>query len=187
MDLLVSLWLPIVASAVAVWIAAAVVWMVLPHHRGDTSALPDENAFISAVRSLNIPPGRYTFPHCADRAMQKDPEFQRKWKEGPAGEFNLWRPVSMGRNLALTFLVYLVISFAVGYIAAFTLRPGDSFAHVFQVTATAGILGHAFGHLPGGIWFQHGRNAILATLIDGVAFGLIVGLIFALFWPGAGG
>lgn len=185
MDLLPSLWLPILLSAVVVWIAAFVAWSFLPHHARDWTGLPDEGAFINAIRSLGIPPGRYCFPHCADRRMRKDPEFQRKWKEGPAGEFNLWRPVNMARNMALTFVVYLVIGFLVGYLAAATLQRGDSFGRFFQVTATAGILGYAFGHIPHAIWFQHGRNSILSTLADGVVYGLLTGLVFALLRPAA--
>ena len=79
----------------------------------------------------------------------------------------MWRQVNMGRNLMLTFLVHLLISFFVGYIASASL-------------ASAGVLGHAFGPLPNGIWFQHGRNAMIACLADGVAYGLITGAVFAL-------
>lgn len=184
MDMLLSLWLPIALSAVAVWIASAIAWTVLPHHSGDMKGLPDENAFIAALRQLGIPPGRYGFPHCGSHKAGKDPEFQKKWKEGPAGELTVWRQVNMGRNLLLTFLVHLLISFFVGYIASASLARGASFGEVFQIAATAGVLGHAFGHLPNGIWFQHGRNAMIACLADGVAYGLITGAVFALLWPG---
>jgi hypothetical protein len=52
-----SLWLPIVLSAVFVWLASALVWMVLPHHRSDWKGLPDEEAFRAAVNPQDVPRG----------------------------------------------------------------------------------------------------------------------------------
>ena len=44
-----SLWLPILLSAVAVFVASSVVWMLLPHHRDDFAGLPDEEAVRDAL------------------------------------------------------------------------------------------------------------------------------------------
>ncbi len=35
MEPLLDLWLPIVVSAVIVFVASFLAWMVLPHHKGD--------------------------------------------------------------------------------------------------------------------------------------------------------
>jgi hypothetical protein len=180
-----ALWLPILASAAAVWIAAALAWMALPHHRKDHKSLPDEKAFTDAIRSMGIQPGSYVFPQWPSGEQKKDPEFTKRWEEGPTGMLSVWPKANMGRNMALTFLVYLAVSFFIGYIAAAALQPGAGFSPVFQLTGAAGILGYCFAFLPGAIWFNHSPRATLTCFLDGIAFGLITGLVFALLWPAA--
>ena len=50
MEFIASLWLPIVLSAVAVFIASFVAWMLMPHHKGDWKGFPDEPALAEAIR-----------------------------------------------------------------------------------------------------------------------------------------
>lgn len=180
----VQLWLPILLSAVAVWIASAIIWMALSHHQGDHRALKDEAAFADAVRALKIEPGNYGFPHCGGHAQRNDPEFMKRWEAGPVGLLSVWGPIKMPRNMILTFLVYLVVSALIGYLGMAALPSGAGFAKVFQVLGCAGVLAYSFAFIPNGIWFgQYGR-ALLMSVIDGIAYGLITGLIFAWRWPG---
>ncbi len=48
MEILVQFWLPILASAVVVFLASSIAWMVLPHHKKDVKTLPDEKAGVLA-------------------------------------------------------------------------------------------------------------------------------------------
>jgi len=184
MEQLIDLWLPILLSAVAVWVASALAWMVLPHHHKDMGPLPDEDAFIASLKAQGVKPGSYSFPHCADHASRKDPELMRKWKEGPAGFMTILGQVNMGRNMVLSLLVYLVISVFVGYVSSQARAPGEGFADVLQITATTGIMAYLFGWMGGAIWFGMPKNAWISNTIDSVAYGLITGLIFAALWPG---
>lgn len=184
-SLFTHLWLPVLASAAAVWIASAVVWMFLPHHRNDWKRLPDEDGFIGAVRGLNIPPGMYGFPHFGSHGECNSPEAREKWKTGPVGLLNVWNPnVSMGRNMLLSFLVYVVISVFIAYLGAITIGAGVPFLRAFQVFGTAGVLAYSFSFIPSGIWFQRGRSNVTCVL-DGIAFGLITGAVMAALWPAA--
>jgi hypothetical protein len=62
--------------------------------------------------------------------------------------------------------------------------PGPaSFAKVFQVAATAGILAYCFSFIPTAVWFGSYKRTIVATFIDGIVYGLITGAIFAWRWP----
>jgi hypothetical protein len=185
MEQLIDLWLPILLSGVAVWFASALFWMVLPHHHKDMGPLPDEDAFIASLKSLGVTPGSYSFPHCADNAARKDPELMRKWKEGPAGFMTIMGKMSMGRNMVLSVLVYLLVSVFVAYLASEAREPGAGFGDVFQVAASAAIMAYLFGWMGGAIWFGMSKNAWIANVIDSVAYGLITGAIFALMWPGA--
>ncbi|HET7109995.1 MAG TPA: hypothetical protein VFI41_03915, partial [Gemmatimonadales bacterium] len=60
-----SLWLPILLSAVAVFIVSAVIHMALQFwHRNDFRTVPNEDAVMAALRPFDIPPGDYIVPQC---------------------------------------------------------------------------------------------------------------------------
>ena len=97
-----SLWLPILLSAVAVFIVSAIVHMALQFwHRNDFRKLPNEDAVLAALRPFDIPPGDYMAPQCDTMAEMKSPEFLAKWKAGPAfvATFFPRRDMSMGPQL----------------------------------------------------------------------------------------
>lgn len=185
MELFVQLWLPIIASAVAVWMLAAMAWTALPHHKGDFSKLAGEDALMDALRPMNIPPGNYMFPKCSHKEAQS-PEFKAKWERGPAGTLSVWpSTMNMAKPMILSFLVYLAASVLIAYVGSMTLPAGTGFSKVFQVLGTAGVLAYCFGGLPQGIWFRAYPRAMVACFIDGVVFGLATGAIFAWLWPAA--
>ncbi len=184
MSMLASLWLPILVSPAAVWIAGAVVWMALPHHKNDFGKLPDEEGFRGYITSAGIPPGNYGFPEFCSHAEANSPEGRKKMESGPMGTLSVWGPMSMGRNMLLTFLVNLAVSVLIGYVGAAAIPPGASFGHVMQVLGTVGVLAYSFAFLPNGIWFQHSPRAMAMCVIDGIAYGLITGAVFAALWPG---
>ena len=70
---LTSLWLPIVLSAVLVFVASSLVHMLLGWHKGDYPSLPDEKRFADAVRPLAIPPGDYMVPRPGSMAEMRSP------------------------------------------------------------------------------------------------------------------
>ncbi|MFM9995239.1 MAG: hypothetical protein ACKVU4_05500 [Phycisphaerales bacterium] len=197
MDFLAHLWLPILLSAAAVWVAGAIVWMALPHHKGDFARLPDEDGFRAFVRTSAIPAGSYGFPDFGSHADANSPEGKKKFAEGPVGTIIVWGKISMGRNMLITFLVHLVVSALIGYVgwAALphgppTLGPGggvagSTFAHVFQVLGTVGVLAYSFAFIPNGVWFGQRSRAIVMCILDGVVYGLITGAVFAAMWPTA--
>jgi hypothetical protein len=179
--MLSQLWLPIVASAAAVWIVSALAWMALPHHKKDHDALPDEKGFQDYLKSAGIGPGVYGFP---DFKNCKGEEAKAKWASGaPMGLLTVWGRISMGRNMLLTFLVYLVVSVFIAYLGAAALSRGDSCRHVFRVLGTAGILAYSFAFLPNGIWFGMKPRTMVLNVIDGIVYGLVTGAIFAWLWP----
>ena len=58
-----ALWLPILLSAVIVFIVSALIHMALPIHKSDYRKLPDEERVLDALRSAGVTPGRrYHFP-----------------------------------------------------------------------------------------------------------------------------
>lgn len=188
MDFLPALWLPILLSAVAVWITAAMVWMVMPHHKQDFIGLPDEDGFMEYLRKSGIPPGNYGFPDARTREAMQSDKVQKAWKDGPVGHLSVWKtPLTMGDKMVGTFLVYLVVSVLVAYLTRVAL-PGSGTgaatgAQVFRVAGTAGMLAYCFSFIPNAIWWGSYKRTIVANVIDGVLYGLITGAIFAWLWP----
>jgi hypothetical protein len=185
METFAKLWLAIPVSAAAVWFWSFLSWAVLPIHSKDWAKLPDEDGVLRRLREANIPPGHYGFPKMT-HAEAKKPEMKAKWEAGPTGVLTVWRQkVSMPANMALTFGVFLAVSFLTGYVASETLPPGASFARVMQIVGTIGVVAYTFSFLPNMIWFQASRTTKLSCMFDGVVMGLIMGAVFAAMWPAA--
>ncbi|HJU72404.1 MAG TPA: hypothetical protein VJ717_01565, partial [Gemmatimonadaceae bacterium] len=60
---LTSLWMPILLSAVFVFIASSIIHMVLRYHSSDFAKLPQEDQVLGALRPLNIAAGEYMAPY----------------------------------------------------------------------------------------------------------------------------
>ncbi|GMV26771.1 MAG: hypothetical protein AMXMBFR58_28020 [Phycisphaerae bacterium] len=179
-----SLWLPIVVSAAAVWIVSAIMWMVMPHHRNDQVRLPDEKAFMDFVRSQGIPPGNYAFPDCKTAAARNAPEVKEALDKGPMGTLSVWKPpMKMGPKMVATFVVLLIVSAIIGYLAALTIDPKPAAMRVLRVVGTAGILAYTFGGVCNMIWFGAYTRTIIASIVDGIVYGLVTGLVFMWLWP----
>ncbi len=183
MDFLIALWIPILASAVGVWIVSALCWTAIGHHNKDTAPLPNEQEFISTIKRMNIPTGNYGFPDF-QKCKGKSKEEQKLMMANPMGLLRVWAPVGMGANMVLTFLTFLVVSTIVAYLGWASLKhTGETFGHIMQVLGTAGVLAYCFSSFPNDIWFQRSKRAILTNFIDGVVFGLLTGAVFAWLWP----
>jgi hypothetical protein len=180
-----ALVLPIIVSAVAVFVLSAIIHMALKYHASDFAGLPNEDAVRTAIRSGNPPPGQYFFPHAREMSEMKTPEMQKKLAEGPNGMLVLRAPgmVSMGSSLLKWFLFVLLVSCVIAYVACHTLQLGSSPRHVFRVIGTVGFLAYAMGHVPEAIWYGRSWSATLKDVFDGLIYGLATGAVFALLWP----
>jgi hypothetical protein len=183
MTLLLSLWLPILLTTVALFFASFLAWAVLPHHKPDLRKWPDEERLRAFVRDSGASPGEYLFPLVQDHEM-KDPEAVKRYETPPWGMLGVWpaKP-SMGANMAKTVLFFFVVTALIGYVGAAGLAAGASFGQVFQLVGTTAILAHTAGGVCREIWFTRPLRAKLMDALDGLAYGVITGLIFAWLWP----
>lgn len=180
---LTSLWLPILLSAIAVFIASSLIWTVVQYHNKDWHPLPNEEAARQALKGTA--PGQYSVPHAADGKARRSPEWQQKFKEGPAAMMVVYPTGSMGMGRQLTqwFIYCLVISLFVGYVAAATLPSGTEYLKVFQITGTTGLLAYAGSAAAGSIWFGHTWARTSKDILDGLVYGLLTAGIFGWLWP----
>jgi hypothetical protein len=184
MEFLTTLWLPILLSAAAIWVISTIVGMALPHHKQDWIGIPDEDGFMDYIRRSGIKPGNYLFPDFRSREALKSEKVETALKEGPVGHLSVWKtPVTMGGKMAATFIVYLVVSTLIAYLTRVALPGAADFARVFQIAGTAGILAYCFSFIPNAVWFGSYKRTIIASVIDGIFFGLVTGAIFAWRWP----
>lgn len=180
---MLSLWLPIVASGVALFFASWLAWMVLPHHKKEWTGMANEDVVVGAIRNGGVAPGQYVFPFASCSADMGSAEHKAKMQAGPNGSLIIWPgPCNMGVNLLCTIIFFSVVSFAIAYLAAMVIPPTNDRWFVFRFVATAGIIAYGSANILNGIWF--GRKMI-GDIMDGIAYGLITGAIFAWLWPAA--
>lgn len=180
---LTSLWLPILLSAVAVFVASSLIWMVVQYHNSDWQKLPDEEGTRSALKG--IPPGQYSLPHAADNKARQSEEWQAKYAEGPAAMMVILPrgSIKMGKQLGQWVVYTLVISTLVAYVAGTTLPAGSDYIKVFQVVAAVATLAYAGSVAAGSIWFGHTWGRTVKDIVDGVVYGLLTAGIFGWLWP----
>lgn len=181
---LLDLWLPIVLSAVIAFVASFVMWMVLPIHKPDIKPLPDEKGFFGAINPLNLKPGHYMFPNCGSGEDMKSDAFKAKWKAGPWGTINvLGTAPNFLRNLAVTFLEMLVISFVVAYLGTMALHRGDDYMHVFRFIGAAAILGYVLGGFGCDTFMGRPARFQLTNALDSLIYALLTAGVFGWLWP----
>lgn len=182
-----ELWLPILVSAVFVFLASSVIHMALPIHKADFAKLPGEDDIMETMRKNGVGPGGYMCPCPADMKDMGSPEMLAKYAAGPVGFFYVLPngPPAMGKSLVQWFLYCLVVGLFVGYIGTFSLAPGADFQIVFRVTGTAAFLGYALGVVLDSIW--KGQSWIVSGkfLFDGTVYTLVTAAAFGWLWPGA--
>jgi hypothetical protein len=185
MSAFIALWLPTLVSAVAVFILSSIFHMVLPWHRSDYPALPNEPAVLDALRPLNIPPGEYMAPRPADGADMKSPEFLEKMNRGPVITLNVQKPgmVGMGRPLGLWFLYLVIVAALAGHIAYLAFHETGDSHDVFHTVGLASFLGYVAALWQGVIWYRRPWLAVLKSTIDGTVYAVATGMIFVYFWP----
>ena len=181
---IISLWLPILLSAVFVFIASSIVHMVLKYHQSDFKQLPSEDEVMEALRRFNIPPGEYVFPRCNDAKEMKEPAYQEKLDKGPVafmtvidGDFG------MGKSLVLWFLYCIVIGVFAAYVAGRALEPGAAYMEVFRFAGAAAFGGYALALLQNSIWYKRAWSSTLKSMADGLVYALLTAGTFAWLWP----
>src|SRR5579864_8344601 len=150
------LWLPILLSAVIVFVASSLVHMVLPWHKNDYPKMPNEDLVLEALRPFAIPPGDYMVPRPAGGQEMRSVEFQEKLKRGPVMVVTVMPNgmMSMGRNLALWFLYALVVGLFAAYVAGRALPAGTDYPHVFRFVGATEFIGYTVALWQMSIWYR---------------------------------
>ena len=187
MEFLVELWLPILLSAVFVFIASTILHMLLPIHKGDYRKLPGEESVLAAMREQGVQPGEYMFPRTDSMKDMCSPEMVEKFRKGPVG-FVTIKPsgdCSMAKGLIQWFVYSLLVSVFAAYIAANTLHPGDPYLSVFRITGAVAFVAYAFAYIQNSIWKGVPWCSTFKYVFDGLIYGLVTAGAFGWLWPAA--
>ena len=182
---LVSLWLPILLSAVFVFVVSSIIHMFLPYHRSDFGSVPDEDGLRDALGKFNIPPGDYVIPHAGSPEVMRSPEFQEKTEKGPVAFMTVLpngRP-SMGGSLAMWFAYCVIVGTFAAYVTSRAVEPGDPYLSVFRFAGCTAFVGYALALLQNSIWYKRNWAATLKSVFDGLIYAVFTAGTFGWLWP----
>ena len=185
MATLSAFWLPILVSAVLVFIASSIIHMFLPYHRSDYEAVPQEDRVADALREAGVTPGQYIIPHAASAQAMKDPEYQTKRQKGPVAFINVHAPggASMGQNLMLWFVFLLVVGYFAAYVTGRALSPQSEYLEVFRFAGATAFACYGIGLWPNAIWYTRAWSSALKSTFDGLVYALLTAGVFGWLWP----
>lgn len=183
MEFLTTLWLPILLSAVFVFIVSSVIHMVLGYHASDYQKVPNEDQVIDKLRDLNIPPGHYSIPKAESMKNYNSPEFQARLAKGPNMMISVHKPgVSMSSNLIKWFGFLLLVNIFVAYVSSHTISPGTEYLKVHQVAGCVAFMGYGLGLFQDAIWGGKSWGATWKMVFDALVYGLVTGGTFGWLW-----
>ncbi|MBS1783910.1 MAG: hypothetical protein JST24_00620 [Acidobacteria bacterium] len=182
---LAHLWLPILLSAVFVFIASSLIHMALKWHNSDYHGFSNEDEVRAAITKGSPTPGQYTLPYCADHKDFGTEAMKTKLKEGPVG-FMILRapgPMTMGPMLFQWFLYILLVSVFAALVLVHVFAPGADYKHIFHVTALVCFMTYAFGLIPMGIWWGQPWRSVMKGMVDGLIYACVTAGTFGWLWP----
>ena len=180
-----ALWLPIVLSAVLIFIVSSVIHMMSPWHKNDYPKLTNQDQVMEVLRPLNIPPGDYFIPRPDTREQMRDPAFLEKVKRGPVMVFTVLPQggISVGKNLIAWLVYLLVIGILAAYVAGRALRAGAPYLSVFRFAGVTAFIAYTLALWQMSIWYARSWKTSFKITVDGLIYGLLTAGVFGWLWP----
>ncbi len=181
-----TLWLPILLSAVFVFIASSIIHTVLTYHYKDFKKVPDEDKLMDVLRGFNIPPGEYAVPYSGSPKEMNSPEYKEKTKKGPVLLMNVWETgdPALGKSLVQWFIFTVIVGIFAAYVAGRALGPGAEYLAVFRFAGVTAFACYTLASWPESIWFKRSWGRTVKGTIDGLIYALLTAGTFAWLWPG---
>ena len=177
---IMSLWLPIVASAAAIWLFSALVWTVFPWHKSDFEKVADQDAVRAALQGNA--PGYYSVPYYCNKSQDDaaQAELKSQYDEGPVAFITVtpsgWP--QMGGRMARIFLYYLLVGCVCAYFVSRTLAADAAYLSVFRIAGTTAFCSYGMAYFQDSIWFGRPWSLTAKSLFDALLYALITGGMF---------
>lgn len=185
MNALLSLWLPILLSAVVVFVISSLVHMVFKWHASDYNGFANEDAIRAAINAGKASPGRYVIPHCKDMKDMADPAMVKKYQEGPIVQMTIGPSgvPNMGKYLGQWFLWSLVVAAVAGWLAAKVYGLGAPALGAAKLSAVITFIAYGFGTVTESIWMMRPWSSSAKYLLDSALYAAGTGAVFLWLWP----
>jgi hypothetical protein len=181
---LTALWLPILVSAVLVFVASSLIHMASPWHKSDYPKLSNEEQVMDALRPLSVPLGDYMMPRPSSRQEMTSAAFQEKFRRGPVMMLTMMpSEMSMTRNLSLWFAYCVVVGVFVAYITGLALAPGTAYLRVFRVAGATAFVGYSLALWQMSIWYRRAWSTTIKSTVDGLIYACLTAGAFGWLWP----
>ena len=182
---ILELWLPILLSAVIVFVVSSIIHMASPWHKNDYPRMPNEDQVRNALRPLAIPPGDYMIPRPASSQEMKSPEFAEKLRQGPNMVVTVMPagPFSMRSNLIQWFLYAIVVSAFAAYVAGRALPAGAPYLSVFRFVGVTAFIAYSVALCQMSIWYRRSWSITAKATVDGLIYALLTAGTFGWLWP----
>lgn len=181
-----ALWLPILVSAVAVFVVSSIIHMTPLWHKTDYPRYASEDRVLDALRSLNIPPGDYMMPRPSSSAEMRSPEFKEKLKRGPAVTMTVFPPWSgsMVGNLSQWFGYCLLVTIFAAYVTGAALPAGTATpGAICRFGSTTAFIGYSVALWQMSIWYRRAWSMTLKATFDGLIYAFVTCGVFIWLWP----
>jgi hypothetical protein len=180
-----ALWLPILLSAVFVFILSSIIHMMTPWHKGDFKQLDNEDQAMDALRSLDIKPGEYMVPCPTSRGDMKSSEFKEKMAKGPVMKMTVFPAGQrgMGKQLILWFLYSIVVGVFAAYVTSRAVPAGADYLQVFRFAGVTAFIGYCVALWQKSIWYGRPWGTTFKITVDALLYGLIMAGTFGWLWP----
>lgn len=182
---IVTLWLPILVSAVLVFFISFALHTLLPLHRDDFRRLPAEDEVMDALRKFSIPPGDYMVPHAGGAEGMRSAAFKEKLAKGPVAMMTVYRngPFDMNESLVQWFAFVLLVGAFAAYVAGRALGPGASYPAVFRFVGASAFMCHFMGQMQESIWHKRSWATTARFGVGSVVYALVTAGTFGWLWP----
>ncbi len=185
MTSITALLLPILVSAVLVFLASSAIHMLSPWHKGDYPRSPREGEVLDALRPIALPPGDYMMPRPSSMAEMKSPEFVERMNRGPVVLMTVFpNGVSrMGGTFVQWFLYLLVVGTFAAYVAGIAVPPGASSMIVARLVFTTAFAGYAIALWQLSIWYRRAWSITVKSTVDAAIYAALTAGAFVWLWP----
>ena len=181
---IISLWLPILLSAVFVFIISSVIHTVMTYHKPDFSKLPQEDDVMDALRKFDIPPSDYAVPYAGSSKAMNTPEYKEKLNKGPVGFMTVMPngPWNMTSSLIQWFVYSVVVGIVVAYVTGRVVDGGADYLAVFRVSGTVAFACYSMALAQNSIWFYRSWGSTFRFMLDGLVYALLTAGTFGWLW-----
>ncbi|TMG91455.1 MAG: hypothetical protein E6H76_03085 [Betaproteobacteria bacterium] len=180
-----ALWLPILLSAVIVFVVSSIIHVATPWHKGDYLQMPNEDKVMDALRPFALPPGDYMVPRPSSAQEIRSPDFVEKMNKGPVLVLTVMPngSVAMTKSLVLWFLYSAVVGLFAAYVASRALPVDAPYPRVFQLVGVTAFVGYSVALWQMSIWYRRAWGTTIRATVDGVIYALLTACIFGWLWP----